>query len=74
MERGSGVCSPFFFFFFFQVCSYQIRPQLAGLSYKNPSLGVYLFSEKVFVSLWHNLSPRDVNDKVAIITILIIKK
>ena len=61
-------------FFFFQVCSYQIRPQLAGLSYKNPSLGVYLFSEKVFVSLWHNLSPRDVNDKVAIITILIIKK
>ena len=72
---GEGKRSLFsFFFFFFQVCSYQIRPQLAGLSYKNPSLGVYLFSEKVFVSLWHNLSPRDVNDKVAIITILIIKK
>ena len=71
---GEGKRSLFSFFFFFQFCSYQIRPQLAGLSYKNPSLGVYLFSEKVFVSLWHNLSPRDVNDKVAIITILIIKK
>ena len=71
---GDGEGKRSLFSIFFQVCSYQIRPQLAGLSYKNPSLGVCLFSDKVFVSLWHNLSPRDANNKVAIITILIIKK
>ena len=59
---GSGVSFPFFFF------------KIVTTKYVLNSLGIYLFSDKIFVSLWHNLSPRaDVNDKVAIITILMIK-
>ena len=84
---GDGEGKRSLFSFFFQVCSCQVRPQLllffSSLQLPNTSsiggaflqkLGVYLFSDKVFVSLGHNLSPRDVNDKVVIITILIIKK
>ena len=68
-EWGSGFCFPFSFFFF-QDCSYQIRRQLAGSFLQKPILiRIHLFSNKIFVSLWHNFSPRKVNDKVAIITI-----
>ena len=58
---------------FFQDCSYQIGPHLAALSHKNPSLEIYSFSDKTLFPYGINLSPRDVNDKVAIITILIIE-
>ena len=48
-----------FVFLFFQGCSYQIRPHLAALSHNNPSLGIYSFSDKTFVSLWHKfVTPR----------------
>ena len=49
----------FVFLFFFQDFSYQIRPHLAALSHKNPSLGIYSFSDKTFVSLCHKfVTPR----------------
>ena len=44
---------------FFQDCSYQIGPHLAALSHKNPSLEIYSFSNKTFVSLYHKfVTPR----------------
>ena len=82
---GEGNRSLFSFFFKFVAAKYVLNCSFFFSSLQLPNtssiggafpqkLGVYLFSDKVFVSLGHNLSPRDVNDKVAIITILIIKK